>query len=94
MHFVVHCVDKPGHVAVRQANRTSHLAWVAANPTSILIGGPYLSEGGVMVGSMLIAEAPDLEGLKGLLAQDPYAKAGLFESVEIRPWKWVIGTPA
>ena len=24
---------------------------------------------------------------------DPYAKAGLFASVEIRPWKWLIKNP-
>jgi uncharacterized protein YciI len=24
---------------------------------------------------------------------DPYAKAGLFASVEIKPWKWLIKNP-
>jgi uncharacterized protein YciI len=24
---------------------------------------------------------------------DPYAQAGLFSSVDIRPWKWTLGAP-
>jgi uncharacterized protein YciI len=94
MHYIVSCTDKPGHMAVRQANRAAHLEYVAANPSTILIGGPYLSEdGSKMIGSMLIAEAPDVDSLKTVLAEDPYARANLFESVTITPWKWVIGAP-
>ena len=44
-------------------------------------------------GSLLIAEAVDLKTLQTVLAEDPYARAGLFESVDIKPWKWVIGAP-
>ncbi len=31
---------------------------------------------------------------RALSAADPYAKAGLFESVEIRPWNWTFNKPA
>ena len=30
---------------------------------------------------------------KGSRTADPYAKAGLFANVEIRPWNWVINNP-
>ena len=50
MHFVISCVDKPGHGRVRADNRAAAEAFVA---------------------------------------DDPYAKAGLFESVTIRPWRKV-----
>ena len=39
-------------------------------------------------------EAPDLDSAKALAAQDPFAKVGLFEKVEIRPWNWVFNKPA
>ena len=95
MHFVVSCTDKPGYMAVRQANRAAHLEFVAANASTILAGGPYLSEdGSTMIGSMLIARAPDVDSLRKVLAADPYARANLFESVTITPWKWVIGAPS
>ena len=47
-----------------------------------------------MIGSMLIARAPDVDSLRKVLAADPYARANLFESVTITPWKWVIGAPS
>lgn len=93
MHYIVHCLDKPDHLSVRQANRSEHLAFLAANAATILVAGPYLAEGGRMIGTMLIASSPGEDMLKAVLAQDPYVKADLFESVEIRPWKWVIGAP-
>ncbi|TIN51131.1 MAG: hypothetical protein E5X95_05360, partial [Mesorhizobium sp.] len=45
-------------------------------------------------GSLVMIEAPDMAGAQALAAADPYAKAGLFESVEIRPWNWVFQKPA
>ena len=52
----------------------------------------------------LDALAADVHGAVGLLftdraaadvmaANDPYAKAGLFAAVEIKPWKWLIKNP-
>ena len=34
-----------------------------------------------------------IEAAKALAAQDPYAKAGLFETVEIKPYNWVFNNP-
>jgi uncharacterized protein YciI len=28
-----------------------------------------------------------------VLARDPYRAAELFQSIEIRPWRWVVGAP-
>ena len=94
MHYVVSCIDKAGHLPVRQANRAAHLDYAKANADTILVGGPYLDADGNMIGSLLIAEAVDLKTLQTVLAEDPYARAGLFESVDIKPWKWVIGEPS
>jgi uncharacterized protein YciI len=44
-----------------------------------------------MCGSMLIVEAADLAAAKAFSAADPYTTAGLFESVEIRPFRVVTG---
>jgi uncharacterized protein YciI len=46
-----------------------------------------------MVGSMLIIEAENRDGVEAVLTQDPYRKAGLFDSIEVRGWRWVIGFP-
>jgi uncharacterized protein YciI len=93
MHYVVSCIDKAGHLPVRQANRAAHLEFLKANADTFLIAGPYLDAEGNMIGGHLICEAVDLKTLQTVLAEDPYARAGLFESVDIKPWKWVIGAP-
>tara|TARA_B100001027_G_C16016363_1_gene219147 strand:- start:3 stop:167 length:165 start_codon:yes stop_codon:yes gene_type:complete len=43
-----------------------------------------------MIGSLIILEANSLAEAKKFAANDPYNLAGLFESVEIRPFKQVI----
>jgi uncharacterized protein YciI len=46
-----------------------------------------------MTGSLIILEADDRATAETFAAADPYAMAGLFESVDIRAWKWAIGNP-
>ena len=46
-----------------------------------------------MNGSLLVIEAPTLEAARRIAAGDPFAKAGLFASVDIRAWLWTINAP-
>jgi uncharacterized protein YciI len=89
MPFALICRDKPGALEIRKANREAHLAYAAEHP--IVIGGPMLDDAGGMIGSLLILDVEDRAAAEAFAAGDPYARAGLFESVEIRPWKRVIG---
>ncbi|SFO36278.1 hypothetical protein SAMN04488056_10517 [Cohaesibacter marisflavi] len=93
MYFIVNCTDKKGALNIRKANRDAHLEFAHANADTIKVGGPVLSDEGEMIGSCLICEVEDKAALDAFLAQDPYAKAGLFESVTSQPWKWVLGKP-
>lgn len=94
MLFAVTCLDKPGHTDVRAGNRAAHLDFLKANAAAVKLAGPFTSDdGSAMIGSLLVIEAPDRAALDALLAADPYAMAGLFQTVEIRPWRWVIGNP-
>jgi uncharacterized protein YciI len=45
-----------------------------------------------MVGSMLIIEAADLAAARAFAAADPYQAAGVFESVDVRPFKLTLGS--
>ncbi|MFQ5623605.1 MAG: YciI family protein [Paracoccaceae bacterium] len=90
MIFAVICNDKPGAVDVRNANREAHLAY-AAQTGAVRRGGPLLDDDGAMVGSLLFIEAADRAAAGAWAANDPYARAGLFESVQIRAWKQTIG---
>ncbi|WP_029009447.1 YciI family protein [Azospirillum halopraeferens] len=90
MLFMFHCVDKAGAAEVRSANRAAHLAYLEANADRLFAAGPLLSDDGTgMVGSLLIVDCADRAAADAFAAADPYAAAGLFERVEIRPWRRV-----
>ena len=94
MHFVALSKDRANGLETRLANRPAHLDFLKAHPDRIKIGGPLLApDGERMIGSMLIVEARDEAEARALLAEDPYAKAGLFQSVEVLPWRWVVNPP-
>ncbi len=94
MFFVIYCRDKPNAQSVRAENRPAHLKYVDDSGEMVKLGGPMLCEDGAnLVGSMLIIEAATLGAAQDWAAADPYAKAGLFETVSINPWKWVIKGP-
>ena len=90
MLFAIICNDKPGALAVRKANRDAHLAHIRGADGAIVQAGPFLDPNGEMCGSLLIYDG-DLAGAEAWAAADPYAAAGLFHSVEIRPWNRVVG---
>lgn len=95
MYFLAICRDKPNHTHVRAATRETHVAWLKSLGAALRIAGPFLDDGASeMRGSMLVVEAETLDAAKSMLAADPYAAAGLFESVEVKPWRWVVGAPA
>jgi uncharacterized protein len=89
MRVALICIDKPGHLHVRQENRAAHLAYIEATGV-VEMAGPFL-EGDAMCGSLVVLEVESLDAAKEWAAGDPYAKAGLFASVDIRAWKKVIG---
>jgi len=89
LHAII-CTDRPGALEIRKANRDAHLAHIRASG-KIVQAGPFLDADGQMCGSLLIMEADDIAEDEAWCAADPYAVAGLFDRVEIRPWNRVIG---
>lgn len=89
--FVVHCQDKPGAQQIRLDNRAAHLEWLKANLDKIAMAGPVQTEDRTgMVGSVLVLNFAERAELDAFLAQDPYAKAGLFAAVTVLPYKKVL----
>ncbi len=96
MLFALICKDKPGHLQVRLDTRPEHVAFLNdLNAKGALkFAGPFLDTDGKPDGSLVVIEAVDAAAAQALADADPYAKAGLFESVQIRPWNWVFNNPA
>ncbi len=89
--FVVKCLDKAGAAQLRLDNRPAHLDFLKANADKYVLAGPLLSDDRQsMIGSLLVLDFPDRPTLDEFLAQDPFVKAGLFQSVEILPFKKVL----
>ena len=86
MLFVITAIDREGSLQLRMATREAHLAY-AKETGAVRLGGPFLNAQGEMAGSLLIIEAADLGAARIWAANDPYAKAGLFQSTDVRGWK-------
>jgi len=89
--FILNCIDKPGALQVRLGAREAHLAYVRERLAMMKLGGPRLDDAGDMAGSLMIIEADDLDAARAFNANDPYTLAGLWQSVEITPFRVTIG---
>jgi uncharacterized protein len=90
MLFALICNDRPGATDIRKQTREAHLAYIEETGV-VTQAGPFLDPAGEMVGSLIVLEVDTRAEAEDWAAGDPYAKAGLFEKVEIRAWRKVIG---
>lgn len=97
--WIVLGTDYPDNLEKRMAARSAHFAYWdnqkdADGKAIMQMGGPVTDEpGDRMIGSMFLLRMPTLAQAQALLAEDPYVTQGVFETYEIRPWKWLVGTP-
>ncbi|MEJ0048077.1 MAG: YciI family protein [Rhodospirillales bacterium] len=89
MKFALICTDKPQSLPIRLATREAHVAYLETYADKLLEVGPLLDPDGRPCGSLLIIEVEDAAAAAGFAEADPYAKAGLFESVLIRGYRTV-----
>lgn len=97
MLYAIIATDKPGSLQERLAARPDHLEHLKALQAEgrLVIAGPHPAidsedpgEAGFS-GSLLIVEFDSLADCQAWADQDPYAKAGIFDSVVIKPFKKV-----
>lgn len=91
MLFSLNCTDKPETgLALRKENRPAHLEFLEANIDKVKFAGPTLTDDGeTPTGSLLIIEVADRAEAEAFAANDPYAKAGVFENVTIKATRQV-----
>lgn len=90
MLFVLRCIDKKNHLAVRQENRPAHVDYLKSFGDKLFAAGPLLDQDEQMCGSVVILDLPDRTAAESFAAGDPYAKAGLFEQVTMDRWNKVL----
>lgn len=86
LHYVVHCLDRPGALADRLRLYDAHKAYLAAAPVRILVSGPLLAaDGETMIGSFFLIEADDRASVEAFNRNDPFRAGGIWAEVRIHP---------
>lgn len=94
MYFIILTTDKPNSAHMRQATRSAHLEYAKRFGEQIVAAGATLTDDGqVMTGSFLLVNMADRAAVDEFVRNDPYVKAGLFETFEIRRWLKVVFNP-
>jgi uncharacterized protein YciI len=95
MHFAVYALDKPDAGLLRAELGDAHRARLRGHdhPVEVVIAGPLLDEAGNPIGSLIVIEAASIGDVRAFMDADPYILNGVYESADIKPVKWTIGTP-
>jgi uncharacterized protein YciI len=94
MFYALICTDRPNSLDLRLANRPDHVAYLKSLGDTLVLAGPFTKDDGeTMNGSLNVVEAPSREAAKEIADGDPFAKPGLFATVEVRPWLWTVNKP-
>lgn len=84
MLYIIYQVDKPGAEAIRAATRDAHFKYLDDHENILVLGGALMAEDGVTrTGSVLIVNVPSKAEADRFSENEPFRKAGLFQSVTI-----------
>ena len=87
MYFAILCFDKPGAGELREKTRPAHLAYLKQHNDKMHLGGPFENEMGGIVGTLFIINVESREAATDFTENEPFHKAGVFESVLVRRWR-------
>lgn len=74
--------------AKRDTHRAEHRDWVKSGGNGlaeVLIGSALADQDGAPIGNFGILRAADMASARGFAEGDPFAKAGIVETIEITP---------
>ena len=78
--------DKENSLDIRMSNRNMHLEFLnncKEYNVNLKIAAPIINANNEMCGSILILEADNLQAIENFIQNDPYNKAGLFQTTKI-----------
>lgn len=98
MWYLIEGYDRADVLAARQAARPEHLARLTAlrDEGRLLLAGPCpaidAEDPGPagFSGSLIVAEFPSLPDARAWADADPYVAAGVYERVDVRPFRRVL----
>lgn len=87
MLFAMIAKDTPGTIDKRLAVRPVHLQHLDSLGQQLRLAGALLNAEGTPEGSLVVIEAETLEAATAIFNADPFVSEGIFDSVEIKPWR-------
>jgi uncharacterized protein len=94
MLFTILCTFRPGGQAEVAQRRLEHYEFLRRAKGTIVEGGPLVGPDGFPTGMLMVVDRENEEAARSFIAEEPYTKNGLFESVSIRRWNHVIPEPS
>ena len=96
MQFVLIARDGNDADAVSRRSRVrpAHLEGIhpLVDQGHVPLGGAVLDEGGQMVGSVMVLDFATREDLDSWLSSDPYVTGGVWEEIEVHPFRAAVGS--
>lgn len=97
MYYAIIAQDKADSLSARLEARPAHLDRLRQlqNAGRLLLAGPHPAIDSEdpgpagFTGSLVVAEFPDLEAARAWADDDPYAAAGVYEHVTVKPFRKV-----
>ena|ERR1700712_492082 len=88
MAFMIYTLDKSGHEHVRDEHRAAHYDHLQAHQSRLIASGGLRDEGDVnIIGGAIFFDTDSREEVDRFVAEDPFTKAGLFETTHITRWR-------
>lgn len=88
MPYAILTRDKEGHAHVRAEHRPEHLEYLDANREKLLAAGALIDDDGTGGhGGIIIVDTDNRDEAERFIAEDPFSKADLFESVTVTRWR-------
>ncbi len=88
MPYVVLTRDKPNSLDLRTEVRGVHIEYLEANQHKLLAAGAMTEDDGTGGhGGVIIVDTDDRAEAEAFIENDPFTKAGLFESVTVTRWR-------
>ena len=90
MQFIIKALDGEGMLEKRMEVRPAHLEGMKKMNSHIILAGGILDEEGKMKGSLLVVEFSSCEEVDEYLANEPYVKANVWQTIEVEQMNVVI----
>lgn len=90
MYFLVIAKDKHGHETVRDQLRPKRLRWLEDNKKGLVAAGGMTDDQNQHVhGGLMIVDMADRGKAEAFANDDPFTKAGLYDTLEVVRWRRV-----